>query len=109
MLPRGRARHEAAHVGAVAGELLDGQGLGADVEAGHGHRAGGRRHDAGQHTHGGGLAGAVAPEQRGRLAGVRLEVDAGNGLDLAEAHVQAAHVDDGGLSHAENPLNRSEF
>ena len=37
------------------------------------------------------------------------EVDAGDGLDLAEAHVQAADVDDGGLSHAENPLNRSEF
>ena len=57
----------------------------------------------GEHAHGGRLAGAVAAEQRGRLAGVRLEVDAGDGLDLAEAHVQAAHVDDRGLVHAENP------
>ena len=55
------------------------------------------------------LPAPLRPEQRGRPAGVRREVDAGDGLDLAEAHVQAAHVDDGGLDHAENPLNRSEF
>ena len=67
------ARHQAADVGAVAGELLDGRAVSVRMSRpATSTRARGRRHDAGQHPHGGRLAGAVAPEQRGRLAGVRL-------------------------------------
>jgi hypothetical protein len=93
VLPGRGPRDQAPHVGAVADRLLGPQRLGADVVARDQDRARGRRHHPGEHPHGGRLAGAVAPEQRRRLAGVRLEVDARHRLHLPEAHVQPAHVD----------------
>ena len=69
VLPRGGPRHQAADVGAVAGAPLDLGRVRAHVVAGDEHRAVGRRDDAGQHPHRRGLAGAVAPEQGGGLAG----------------------------------------
>ena len=95
VLPRRGPRHQPADVGAVADQPLDGERVGADVVAGHPDLARGRRDHAGEDAHGRRLAGAVAAEERRRLAGVALEVDAGDGLDLAEAHVQPADVDDG--------------
>ena len=95
VLPGGGARHQAADVGAVADQPLHLEGVATDVEPGHPDLAGGRRHHAGEHAHGRRLAGAVAAQQGGRLAGVALEVDTGDGLHLAEADVEAHHVDDG--------------
>ena len=46
------------------------------VHAEHAQRAAGDRRDAGDHAHGGGLAGAVGAEDAERLAPVQVEVDA---------------------------------
>jgi hypothetical protein len=95
VLPRRGPRDQPAHVGAVADRPLDLERLGSHVVAGDQHGPGGRRHDTCQHPHGGGLAGAVAAQERGGLAGVGGEVDAGDSLHLAEADMEAADVDDG--------------
>ena len=94
VLPRGRARHQAADVGAVARGPPRGERLGAQVVPGDDRDPLGGREHAGQDPHGRRLAGAVAAEQGGRLAGVRRQVDAGHGLDLAEPDAETAHVDD---------------
>ena len=96
VLPRRRARHQATDVGAVADQALHGQRVVADVEAGDQDDALGRRDDPGQHPHRGGLAGAVASEQGGALAGAGRDVDAADGVDGAEADVRTADVDDAG-------------
>ena len=97
VLPRRGPRDEAADVGAVADGPLDAERVGGGVVAGDASPSpavGG--HDARQHLHGRRLARAVAPEQRGRAAAVGGQVDARDGLDVAEAHVQVADDDGGG-------------
>ena len=94
VLPRRRARDQPADVGAVADDALDVEGVAADVVPRHPGLTLGGRHHAREDPHRGGLAGAVAAEQRGGLAGEALEVDTGDGLHLAEAHMEAGHVDD---------------
>ena len=86
--------------------VMERLGLGPDVVTGHGDRALGRRHDAGEHAHGGRLAGAVAPQQGGGLSGVRLDMDAGDRLHLAEADVQAPDVDDG-FAHSRKSVSEA--
>ena len=88
VLPGRRPRHQPADVGAVAGQPLDRERLGADVVAGDGDQAAGRRDHPGEHPHRRGLAGAVAAEQRGGRPGATVKLDAADRIDLAEAHMQ---------------------
>ena len=55
--------------------------------------AGVRSGQAEQHVDGGGLAGAVRTEEGHHLARRDVQVDPANGLDVAEALVQAGHPD----------------
>jgi hypothetical protein len=57
------------------------------------HRAGPRRDDAHDRAHGGGLAHAVAAQQRGDLAGTHAEVDAEEHLARAVRRFQRAHLE----------------
>jgi hypothetical protein len=93
VLPRGRPRHEAAHVGAVAGRALDGERVDPDVDTVDENDALTGRDHPRQHAHRGRLAGAVAAQQGGRPAAVRRDVDAAHGLDRPEANPQATDPD----------------
>ena len=57
----------------------------ADVEPRHAALAGGGRQQAGEHLDGGGLAGAVGPQEAEDLAGLDLEGHAVHGREVAEA------------------------
>src|SRR4051794_953199 len=95
VLPRGGSRDQTADVRAVAHGPLHRERVGADVVTGHDRAARAGRYDAREHPHRRRLPGPVAAQQRGRVTGVRRQVDARDGLHLAEAHVQAHDVDDG--------------
>ena len=68
-------RVEGRRFGQVADALLDFEGLFEDVEAGHVGRAGGGREEAGEDAHGGGLPGAVRPEEAHDLPFFHFEGD----------------------------------
>ena len=57
--------------------------LAAQVGAGDGRLAGGRREERREHPERGGLAGPVRAEEAEDLAGADVEVDAADGFDVA--------------------------
>ena len=61
--------------------------LGDDVPAGEPGGAGGRGDGPGEHADGGGLAGAVGPQEAEDLAGEDVEVDATHGLHIARVRL----------------------
>ena len=63
------------------------------IQPEHAQRAAAARRHAGDHPHGGGLAGAVGPEEAEHLAAAHVHVDPANGLDRAEALAQSAGLD----------------
>jgi hypothetical protein len=79
------AHREVRVEGGVLGQVADApphlQRLAEDVESGHPRAATGRRHEAREDLHGGGLPGAVRPEKADDLALVDAERDVGHGRD----------------------------
>ena len=61
--------------------------------------------NGGQHSHGGGLTGAVGPEQAQYRAGRHAKIDSVEGHHLAVAFGEALN-DDGGIIHDCNPSSR---
>ena len=74
------------------------------IDAVHGHLSAVGRHQGVQHAHGGGLAGAVRPEQAGDAAILGAEADIGHRLDTAGAGVEGL-VQVVGDDHGAHPLN----
>ena len=84
----GHARVAAAALADVADALADPVRLAAQVAAGDGGLAAGGRQQRGQHAQGGGLAGAVGPQEAEDFAGLDVQVDAGDGFDGAAREVK---------------------
>src|SRR5262249_34961339 len=70
------------------------RGVVAKVDAGDASVALGRLEQAAEHAEGGGLAGAVWPEQAEDFAGVHFERDVRGGTEVAEALGETARADD---------------
>ena len=85
----------------VADVLLEALGVAHDIEARHlGGAAAGSEQDAGEHAHGGRLAGAVGADEAEDLAVGDVEVEPCDGDEVVEGAAQAVGTDGGHGSEA---------
>src|SRR5262249_14618447 len=87
------------HVADAAAHL---EGVPEDVEAVDGGGAGSGRQEAGKDPHGGGLAGAVGPEEADDAAARHVEGDVADGGVVAVELGESVNVDHGGNSSSGN-------
>jgi len=94
VLPYGQLDVESVLLGNHAEPGPDRGPVADRVAAEDGHLAAGRRGDAADHPHRGGLARAVRPEEAERLAAVQVEVDTVYRREIPEPLGQAARADE---------------